>query len=151
MATRQFAKSVLGCVEVILIHARNKVNIIFKDATPQRKIMAAAAGGAAIAALLPWLSVLWITIYGVQTDWGKISLVAAIAGFGALFVPRLPWWVQAVPAVIVTGCGGYVFVRASNISSMGVYLTLFCGVVWFIAALKSRKVVTVVLGEAPAH
>jgi hypothetical protein len=127
------------------------VNIIFKGATPQMKIMAAAAGGAAIAALLPWVSILWITIYGIQTDWGKISLVAAIVGFGALFVARLPWWVHTVPAVIVTGCGGYVFVRASNIASMGVYLTLFCGVVWFVAALKARKVVAVVLSEAPAH
>ncbi len=126
------------------------MQIIFNGATTHTKVMAAAAGGAAVAALLPWVSILWITIYGIQTDWGKISLVSAVAGFGALFVARLPWYAQLVPAAIVIGCGGYVFVRASNVASMGVYLTLFCGVAWFVAALKSRRVIAPAFRDAPA-
>ncbi len=105
-----------------------------------RKTIIATAAAALAGSFLPWISFLWVTIYGVETDWGKLSAGAAALGIVLMFLGDLPWQAQLLPSLTVVGSAGYVFLEAPTAAlGMGVYLTLIAGIAWTVAVVVTRR------------
>jgi hypothetical protein len=103
-----------------------------------RMSMIVAAAVVALAAFLPWASFLGYSKTGVDGD-GALTLVIALAGLLLIWRGWLGWIGQAVAAGLVAAVGIYDLNDAGNLAAIGLYLTFFAGVAWFIAALMWRK------------
>ena len=89
----------------------------------------------AVAAFLPWVSVLGLSVSGINGD-GQITLVCALAGLLAYVLARgrrrlllTIWSIGAALSVLV---GVY---DMSSVSAIGLYLTLLGGIGWAIATV----------------
>jgi peptidoglycan/LPS O-acetylase OafA/YrhL len=108
--------------------------------TPQR-ISAVAILVIALAAFLPWASVLGISVTGISGD-GVITLVLAIAGGAVLAMTTGLIGKEATPgkrsqitlvvlAALVTLLA---LIDMTGFAAIGLYLTLFGGIAWVVGA-----------------
>lgn len=100
--------------------------------------MATPAGLVAVAAFLPWVSVLGFTKTGVDGD-GVPTLILALVGLALISRRWLGWIGQILPAGIVAAIAIDDLNNAGNFAAIGLYLTLVGGPVWAVAALVSRN------------
>ena len=100
----------------------------------------------ALGAFLPWVSVLGISVNGIEGD-GIITLVLAIAGGATLAATtglvgpertqgRITQIALIVLAAIVTLIG---IVDMNGAAAIGLYLTLFGGIAWVVGASWQLK------------
>jgi len=70
--------------------------------------MAGLAGSVLVVlgALLPWASVLGMSVSGTDGD-GMITLVIAVLAGLFLFIKKIPIWIPLILGVVVCGIGGY--------------------------------------------
>lgn len=97
----------------------------------QLKIVLAATAVVAVAAFLPWISALGVTVSGISGD-GVITLVLALGG-GALILanrtgPRTSVIVEALlgAAVLIVA----IYHANDPFAAIGIYLTLIGALVW---------------------
>lgn len=109
--------------------------------TPQR-VSGVAILVVALAALLPWVSILGFSKVGIEGD-GVITLLLAVAGgvllamtTGLIGSARTPGRASQIAllvlATLVTVVG---FVDMNGAAAMGLYLTLFGGLAWVVGAV----------------
>lgn len=97
------------------------------DEDQERKLAYGGAIGAVIGSLLPWASVLGVTVLGIDGD-GIFTLLAGIAVAASLYFVG---WTDRV--TIGTGIAGVIVVLVplttlSSVSSFGVYVTMLAGI-----------------------
>ena len=117
-----------------------------------QKVAAASMLVVAVSAFLPWVSILGISVSGIEGD-GAITLTCALAGLAALWLrDRLPrkvavgvLWAGAAVTTLVA------LVDMNGAAAIGLYLTLFGGIGWIGALVweRSRREPEVV--EAPSE
>jgi hypothetical protein len=94
----------------------------------------------AVSAFLPWVSILGISVSGIEGD-GAITLVCALAGLAALWLRvRVPRRLAA--AVLWTGAAVTTLVALADMNgaaAIGLYLTLFGGIGWLGALVWARS------------
>jgi hypothetical protein len=112
---------------------------------PALKVIGIASAVTAIAAFLPWASVLGVSALGIQGD-GVITLIAALLGlvllagylgYGPLHPGRRVFGgieIALAAVVAITGLADL-----TNFAAIGIYLTLFGGIAWGIAAAVSLR------------
>ena len=113
--------------------------------TPQR-VSGIAIIVVAVAAFLPWVSILGFSVSGIRGD-GMITLILAIVGAVALAIrtgmlgeARIPeragLITSLVLAVLVALIG---LVDMNGAAAIGLYLTLFGGIAWVVGAALELK------------
>ncbi|MFW7414164.1 hypothetical protein [Demequina sp. SO4-18] len=127
---------------------------------PQR-ISAVAILVVILAAFLPWVSVLGVSVIGLEVD-GVMTLVLALAGAVVLAVTtgvvggtrkpgRASRIVLLVLAILVALIG---VVDMNGAAAVGLYLTLFGGLAWVVGAvweLNSMQKPRIAPGDGPQH
>jgi hypothetical protein len=108
-----------------------------------RKFLLIVAAAVAVGSFLPWVSVLGISVSGINGD-GVITLVVAVAGaiLAAIERPRSVRFAKGVHAtlgVLVTIVAGY---HLGGFAAVGVYVTMLAGLAWvglaLVPALSTR-------------
>lgn len=116
-----------------------------------RKVMLGSAIAAGLGAFLPWATVFIASVNGIETDYGKCSLAAAVLG-AALLAFRKPWWWQALLPLASGGFGVWFWIKMSRLDTSqgggfhvnvqvgsGVYLTIAASCVWWLVAMNTRE------------
>ena len=113
-----------------------------EDVTPPQRMAAVSIIVIVVGAFLPWASFLGFNVSGISGD-GRLTLAMALIG-AALFafgtrlmgLPKVPRRGYLIPSVI---CAVIVALVAladlSNISAIGIYLTLLAGLTWIAAVV----------------
>lgn len=96
-----------------------------------------------LAAFLPWVWILGISVSGIRGD-GVITLLMAIAGLavlvdsaGLLAEPKIP--AKIAPIVVIALGAGVVLIGLIHLNSaaaIGLYLTLFSAIAWVVGAVR---------------
>ena len=98
--------------------------------------MLAAIGLTALAAFLPWIQILGISVSGIHGD-GQLTL--GLAGIGILtwYWVGLKRWVSVVSALLGALVCFIGFYDLNSFAAGGLYLTVLAGGIWVIAAVLS--------------
>jgi hypothetical protein len=96
----------------------------------------------ALSAFLPWVSILGISVVGIQGD-GVITLGCAVVGavmlalgtnlFGSARIPTIAKNIVSILGASVTTLVG--LGDMNGFAAIGLYLTLLAGVAWLVAAI----------------
>jgi hypothetical protein len=107
--------------------------------TTPEKIVGGAAVVTAVAAFLPWASILGFSKSGIDGD-GQITVVLALIGIALVATGQLRrrriGYLQAVLGAFVTFVG---IADMTSVSAIGLYLTLFAGIAWTIGAVMALR------------
>lgn len=114
--------------------------------TPQR-VSAVSIVVVAVAAFLPWVSILGIGALGIEGD-GVVTLGLAVAGAavlamttGAVGAPRTPGKGSQVTLVVLAAAVALIGLLDMNgAAAVGLYLTLFGGIAWLAGAVWQLRV-----------
>jgi hypothetical protein len=112
------------------------INTDLKSWSGPRQIVAGCAAVTFVAAFLPWVAVLGISVSGWTGGDGKITAFLGVVGLVMAFA----WWSHAKAHGIVQLCCGLLvsFVGLydmTNFAAIGIYLTLLAGIVWAVASV----------------
>jgi hypothetical protein len=108
--------------------------------TPQR-VSGVAMLVVALAAFLPWVSILGISAIGIEGD-GVLTLVLALAGAvilatstGLVGSPRVPGRKSQIVLLVLAVLAALIaFVDMNGAAAIGLYLTLLGGIAWVVGA-----------------
>ena len=123
------------------INSSSSTAVNLKVLTKQQKIAAGSMVSVAVAAFLPWVSVLGFSVIGFRGD-GKLTLLAALAGlaafaFGTDVIGRRRLSEMARISIAGSAAGITVltaFSAMNDFAAIGLYITLIAGIAW-VAAL----------------
>ena len=109
--------------------------------TPQR-ISAISILVTILAAFLPWVSLLGITVLGIEGD-GIITLLLALAGgvilsmtTGLFGKPKNPGKASQITLIVLAAATALVgLIDMNGVAAFGLYLTLFAGIAWVVGAV----------------
>lgn len=103
-----------------------------------RTIIGGAAAVVALAAFLPWVSVLGFSKTGIDGD-GAITLVLALVGLLLVWRRWLGWIGQVILSGLVAAVAIYDLNDAGSFAAIGLYLTFLAGAVWVVGSFMARR------------
>jgi hypothetical protein len=110
----------------------------------------AAASVAVLGTLLNWATVLFVSVNGLDTDWGKLAAGLAVLGAAVVLIARLPWPIQLLmPSLVLLTCVWWI-VHLSGLHSSGAlqihvdtgsgtYVTMIASVAWLVLVILGRN------------